>query len=72
MSDEPVFRAQFAGFSYLKGAGEYKIELRVPRHEWHNVYAIIGDPPDAGQSKWIGCALLTEEQDAPAPTPSEG
>ena len=64
--DAAAFRAQYMSFKHLKTASEYAIELRVPKHEWHKVYAILGDPPDAGESKWIGCALLKVPHDAPS------
>jgi hypothetical protein len=54
-----AFQAQYVSFKYLKGASEYAIELRVPKHKWSPVYETIGDPPDAGESKWVGVALLT-------------
>ena len=65
MSDT-AFRAQYMSNKYLKTASEYVVELRVPKHEWKAVYAILGDPPDAGESKWVGCALLREQDAAPS------
>lgn len=53
-----AFEAQYISFKHLKVANEYAIELRVPKHRWHEVYAILGDPPDAGESKWVGIARL--------------
>ena len=56
---EPTaFEAQYVGFKYLKTAGEYAIELRIPRHLWRQVYRMLGDPPDAGNSTWVGVARL--------------
>jgi hypothetical protein len=59
-----AFEAQFTSFKFLKTAGEYAIELRVPRHKWAEVYALLGDPPDAGQSTWVGVARLVGPADA--------
>lgn len=56
MSD--AIRGQYVGFKYLKTAGEYEIQIRVPRHEWKPAYELLGDPPDAGESKWLGVAVL--------------
>ncbi len=53
-----AFEAQYTGFKYLKGADEYALELRVPKHRWAEVYQLLGDPPNAGESKWLGCARL--------------
>lgn len=53
-----AFDAQYVNAKYLKVAGEYEIQLRVPKHKWAQVYAILGDPPDAGESKWVGVARL--------------
>ncbi len=53
-----AFEAQYTGFKYLKGADEYALELRVPKHLWAAVYQLLGDPPNAGESKWLGCARL--------------
>ena len=53
-----AFDAQYISFKHLKTAGEYAIELRVPKHKWREVYALLGDPPDAGESKWVGVARL--------------
>lgn len=55
-----AFPAQYVSFKYLKTANEYEIQLRIPRHKWSEVYDLIGDPPDAGESKWIGCAPMKE------------
>ena len=54
----PAFDAQYVNAKYLKTAGEYAIELRVPRHKWCEVYAMLGDPPDAGETKWVGVAPM--------------
>lgn len=54
----PAFEAQFVNSKFLKGAGEYAVELRVPRHKWKEVYELIGDPPGPGESKWVGVAPL--------------
>ena len=58
MSD--AFDAQYVSFKHLKVANEYSIELRVPKHKWAAVYQLLGDPPDAGESKWVGVARLNE------------
>lgn len=55
-----AFEAQFIGFKYLKTADEYALDLRVPKHKWAAVYALLGDPPNAGESKWVGVARLQE------------
>ena len=55
-----AFQAQYMSFKHLKIANEYAIELRVPKHKWAEVYALLGDPPDAGESKWVGVARLQE------------
>ena len=65
--DPSAFRAQYMSNKYLKTASEYVVELRVPKHEWKAVYAILGDPPDAGESKWVGCALLKAPDATPSP-----
>ncbi len=57
-----AFEAQYIGFKYLKGADEYAIELRVPKHKWSDVYNLLGDPPNAGESKWIGAARLEKSE----------
>lgn len=56
--DDAAFEGQYIGFKYLKTADEYAIEIRVPKHKWSEVYRVLGDPPNAGESKWIGCARM--------------
>ncbi len=53
-----AFEAQYVSFKFLKVAEEYALELRVPKHRWAEVYQLLGDPPNAGESKWLGCAPL--------------
>lgn len=63
MSDPGAFQAQYLSFKWLKTASEYAIELRVPKHEWPRVYQLLGDPPDAGESKWVGVARVVGPAD---------
>lgn len=64
MPDTAAFEAQYTGFSYLKTADEYKVTLAVPKHKWAEVYAVLGDPPSAGESKWVGVARLEAPENA--------
>jgi hypothetical protein len=57
-----AIRGQYVGFKYLKGVGEYAIEVRIPRHEWSGAYDLLGDPPGPGESKWLGVAVLKEPE----------
>jgi hypothetical protein len=64
MPDPAAFEAQYTGFSYLKTADEYKVTLAVPKHQWAQVYRVLGDPPSAGECKWVGVAVLQKPEEA--------
>lgn len=57
-----AIRGQYVGFKYLKTAGEYEIQIRIPTHEWRGAYDLLGDPPGPGESKWLGMAVLAADE----------
>ena len=53
-----AFKAEYITYRHMKTSGSIKIELEIPAEEFNEMHNVIGQPPKAGESKWVAVALL--------------
>lgn len=53
-----AFQAEYITYRHMKTSGTIKIELEIPAEHFEEMYAVIGQPPKVGESKWVGVALV--------------
>ncbi len=52
-----AFLAEYITYRHMKTSGSIKIELEIPAEAFEQMNEAIGQPPKAGESKWVGVAL---------------
>ena len=58
MSKPVAFEAEYITYRHMKTSGTIKIELEIPGENFEAMHEVIGQPPKAGESKWVAVALL--------------
>lgn len=59
MSNNPgAVRMIYETFSHRKSSNDIKVVLSMPAHDLPRLMAVLGTPPDSGQTKWVGVALI--------------
>ena len=60
-----AFEAEYITYRHMKTAGTIKIELEIPGENFAAMHDVIGQPPKAGESKYVAVALLAPPKNAP-------